>query len=64
MEFVACLVFIGLMLMCSPIEHVKTAASIFWLVILFIAFITSPTEPSTRKKEPKACPPQSSSTKV
>lgn len=53
MEFVACVVFIGLMFLCSPVEHVKTAASIFWLVILFIGFVTStdskPTNPSAKE---------------
>lgn len=58
MEFIACLVFIGLMFFCSPVDHVKTAASIFWLVILFIGFITSPVS-TTPKKEAKKCPPQS-----
>lgn len=49
MEFIACVVFIVLMFWCSSVDHVKTAASIFWLVILFIGFITSPD--SKPKKE-------------
>jgi hypothetical protein len=44
MEFFACAVFIGLMFLWSSLDQVKTAASCFWLVILFIGFITSPND--------------------
>lgn len=46
MEFAACLVFVCLVFFCSCVSHVKTAAAIFWLVILFIGFITSPDSPT------------------
>jgi hypothetical protein len=47
MEFAACLVFICLVFFCSNASDVKTAAAIFWLVVLFIGFITSPDQPPT-----------------
>lgn len=45
MEFAACLFIISLTFFCQCVGNVKTAAAIFWLVILFIGFITSPDQP-------------------
>lgn len=43
MEFVFTLI-VALLCLGSPTQTVKTIASVTWLVILFIGFITSPDE--------------------